>query len=192
MKKEKINGNIGGIKMDLLKMLAAQKQLDTYIIKMKGLEGIDLVQNTVVALDIELSEMANEKRWFKHWSNNRLKPKDGLLDEIADCLHFYFSLAIQMEWIDQLVCANQNKDVITLDNASEVFLSIKRSLLDAFDTTNDFVSEYYKESFSINFSDSFVLFMKFATKFCGYSYENLEDAYFKKHAINISRQKEGY
>jgi dimeric dUTPase (all-alpha-NTP-PPase superfamily) len=55
-------------------MLETQKVLDDRIIKEKGLEGQDLFPNTILALQVELSEFANEGRWFKHWSNDQ-KPR---------------------------------------------------------------------------------------------------------------------
>jgi dimeric dUTPase (all-alpha-NTP-PPase superfamily) len=57
--------------MDLEKMLSMQKELDERIIREKGLEGKDLFPNTVLALQVELAEFANEGRWFKHWSNDQ-------------------------------------------------------------------------------------------------------------------------
>jgi dimeric dUTPase (all-alpha-NTP-PPase superfamily) len=60
--------------MNLEKLLDMQKTLDERIIKEKGLEGQDLFPNTVLALQVELAEFANEGRWFKHWSNNK-KPR---------------------------------------------------------------------------------------------------------------------
>jgi dimeric dUTPase (all-alpha-NTP-PPase superfamily) len=55
-------------------MLSMQKELDEKIIKEKGLEGKDLFPNTVLALQVELAEFANEGRWFKHWSSDQ-KPR---------------------------------------------------------------------------------------------------------------------
>jgi dimeric dUTPase (all-alpha-NTP-PPase superfamily) len=57
--------------INLEKMLSMQKELDERIIKDKGLEGQDLFPNTVLALQVELAEFANEGRWFKHWSNDQ-------------------------------------------------------------------------------------------------------------------------
>ncbi|MFC3768306.1 dUTP diphosphatase [Paenibacillus sp. GCM10012303] len=48
-----------------------QKELDARIIREKGLEGVDLLPNTVLALQVEIGELANEWRGFKHWSNDR-------------------------------------------------------------------------------------------------------------------------
>jgi dimeric dUTPase (all-alpha-NTP-PPase superfamily) len=57
--------------MELSELYEMQKALDARIIKEKGLEGIDLLPNTVLALQVEICELANEWRGFKHWSNDR-------------------------------------------------------------------------------------------------------------------------
>lgn len=51
-----------------------QRKLDERIVNEKGLEGKDLFQDTVMALLVELGELANEGRWFKYWSDDR-KPR---------------------------------------------------------------------------------------------------------------------
>lgn len=60
-----------------------QKALDARIIKEKGLEGVDLLPNTVLALQVEIAELANEWRGFKHWSNDR-EPRTKV--EVGKCL----------------------------------------------------------------------------------------------------------
>lgn len=57
--------------MNLAKLFEMQRQLDDRIIKEKGLSGQNLFPNTVLALQVELAEFANEGRWFKHWSNKQ-------------------------------------------------------------------------------------------------------------------------
>ncbi|WP_055747638.1 dUTP diphosphatase [Brevibacillus choshinensis] len=57
--------------MNLKAFFEKQRQLDKYIIKKKGLEGQDLLQNKILALQVELGELANEWRGFKHWSDNQ-------------------------------------------------------------------------------------------------------------------------
>ncbi|WP_374706028.1 dUTP diphosphatase, partial [Paenibacillus antibioticophila] len=104
--------------LTLEQMYEMQKALDARIIKDKGLEGTDLLTNTVLALQVEIGELANEWRGFKHWSNDR-EPRtavhslvklselddqqaDGtwlhnaLLEEYVDCLHFFLSIARQL------------------------------------------------------------------------------------------------
>lgn len=57
--------------LTLEQMFEMQAELDAKIIKEKGLEGKDLIPNTVLALQVELGELANEWRGFKHWSKDQ-------------------------------------------------------------------------------------------------------------------------
>ncbi len=52
-------------------LFQSQKQLDDHIEKEKGLQGQDLLDKKILALQVELGELANEWRWFKFWSNNQ-------------------------------------------------------------------------------------------------------------------------
>lgn len=56
---------------DISELYELQKQLDERIIKEKGLEGQDLLPNTVLALLVEIAETANNWRGFKHWSKDQ-------------------------------------------------------------------------------------------------------------------------
>ncbi|MCY9512331.1 dUTP diphosphatase [Paenibacillus larvae] len=57
--------------MNIEKMFEMQCELDERIIKEHGLEGQDLLPNTVLALQVEIAELANEWRGFKHWSHRQ-------------------------------------------------------------------------------------------------------------------------
>src|SRR5699024_883648 len=109
----------GVISMDLQPLFETQKKRDKRIIKEKGLEGVDLLDKKILALQVELGELANEWRGFKFWSEDR-EPRyntveiyvhgyDGpgtntrasieeyqaqpILEEYVDCLHFILSIA---------------------------------------------------------------------------------------------------
>lgn len=169
--------------MALLAMLAAQDRLDKLIINNLDLKE-DLILNTVVALDVEMGEMANEKRWFKHWSLNK-EAKEGLLLEIADVMHFYFSLAIQKNFISSLPVACTKKE-LKADDATKIYLQMKTMLFQSFKELNG------RKDNSDYFSNSWELFLDFALNYCGFTFEELENAYFTKNEINFNRQKEGY
>lgn len=170
--------------MNVLSMVAAQQKLDAFIIDNKKITE-DLVLNTVVALEIELSEMANEKRWFKHWSEKRHEAKEGLLSEVADVMHFYFSLSLQKHWIDHLSKTAKIKKM-SYEDANKAYLECKMYLFQAFKEVNQ------KEDSVIYFACSWEWFLSFVVNFCGFTYEELENAYWTKHDINIARQSEGY
>src|SRR5690625_3524767 len=104
--------------MNLQKLFDAQKKLDDHIRKEKGLEGQDLLDKKILALQVELGELAQEWRGFKFWSEDR-EPRyetveiyvhgyDGpgqstrasieeyqrwpIEEEYVDCLHFLLSI----------------------------------------------------------------------------------------------------
>ena len=57
--------------MNLSKLFELQKVLDEKIIKEKNLEGRDLLPMKILALQVELGELANEWRGFKFWSKDQ-------------------------------------------------------------------------------------------------------------------------
>ena len=56
--------------MNLTRIFGMQEVLDTRIIKEHGLEGQNLFYNM---MQVEIGELANETRCFKHWSNKVVK-----------------------------------------------------------------------------------------------------------------------
>lgn len=78
--------------MNISELYEMQKVLDERIIKDKGLEGQDLLPNTVLALQVEIAEMANVWRGFKFWSNDQ-EPRTSSEcpgDCVAGHRHEYF------------------------------------------------------------------------------------------------------
>src|SRR5690625_605848 len=61
-----------------------QKALDARIIKEKGLEGQDLLPNSILELQVEIGELANEWRGFKHLSH-RQTPKMYPQEQCSYC-----------------------------------------------------------------------------------------------------------
>ena len=57
--------------MNLSKLFEMQRKLDERIIEEKGLQGQNLLDKKILALQVELGELANEWRGFKFWSNDQ-------------------------------------------------------------------------------------------------------------------------
>ncbi len=70
--------------INLQPLFEKQRQLDEYIVKAKGLEGQDLLPNKILALQVEMGELANEWRGFKHWSDDR-EPRTAVEYECGNC-----------------------------------------------------------------------------------------------------------
>lgn len=184
--------------MNLDKMLAAQNEFDQLVITSHGIEWSqkERLRNTLVALDIELSEFANEAQWFKVWKKDKQINQAKLLEEYIDALHFMLSIANQMNFKN---LTKMHYNAIEKLKASGfegglngVFLELKHDLLimtEPDDGTPAFMS-FTRSEYS--FKSSWYLF--FAIGLIGFDFttEQIETAYFEKMIINKERQKNGY
>ena len=71
--------------MNLNELFKLQAKLDEKIVKEKGLEGQDLLNKKILALQVELGELAQNWRGFKYWSNDQ-KPRTTAKCEMCDGL----------------------------------------------------------------------------------------------------------
>lgn len=206
--------------MNLARLFETQRMLDDRIIKEKGLEGQDLLPMKILALQVELGELANEWRGFKFWSENqepryerkchackgkgyfagkkigRFNNKNihlsepclycektgiearPLSEEYADCLSFILSIGLDLGFCDtnNAELADDNKSI----NNVFVSLNIGAGCL--------LYGESDKESnYRILFSEFQLL-----GKLLGFTWGQIEEAYFKKNKINHTRQATGY
>ena len=92
--------------MSLEEILELQKELDLKItLNVFGVseEAAKLYQKALLAkrllaLQVEVSELANATKCFKYWSTKPSESQERLLDEFADILHFVFSVANSLDF----------------------------------------------------------------------------------------------
>ncbi|MFG3612400.1 MULTISPECIES: dUTP diphosphatase [Rummeliibacillus] len=186
--------------MNLQELFEMQAELDQHIIENKGLQGVDLIANTYVALQIELSEMANEARWFKHWSNKK-DPKDrnSLLEEIADCISFFLSLAIKKNWKDALWIYEEQLDKDEWNgNLTGWYIEMIYFLNSSYITIyNNDENERHEKAYGFyknqyDFRAAWICFLNIVINGFGFTNEDLEQAYKAKNKVNFERQATGY
>ena len=73
-----------------------QKELDEEIASLHQVSYESTHARRLLALLVEFGEFANETRCFKYWSLKGPGPKERILDEYADGLHFFLSLGIPL------------------------------------------------------------------------------------------------
>lgn len=56
----------------------------------------DLLTEKLLALQVEVSELANATRCFKYWSMKGPEQRERLLEEYADVLHFFLSVGLAL------------------------------------------------------------------------------------------------
>ncbi|MDF2649632.1 MAG: hypothetical protein K0Q73_5437 [Paenibacillus sp.] len=187
----------------LEQLFEMQKTLDAKIIKEKGIEGENLLPNTVLALQVEICELANECRGFKHWSNDR-EPRthkvhqdrdayletNPLLEEYADCLSFFLQIANQLGLpADDLYV---NEDELEYET-SIIFTELLHNvglinghffLLKEIADIKEWQRQYFRSSLYI--------FYLLGEQRLGFTFEQIAEAYIAKNKVNHQRQANGY
>ncbi|MEK4025814.1 dUTP diphosphatase [Sporosarcina sp. FSL W7-1283] len=209
--------------MNLTKLFETQRKLDDRIVREKRLEGQDLLPEKILALQVELGELANEQRSWKFWSEDRelrteapCKNCDGsavchpfigtehshieevcevcqgsgsenpLLEEYVDCLHFILSIGNEFGFNNRSYTPNDAFVEIIKD------LGIEKLLIGLLSNPIKLVSDKYeKEKRQTVYSEIVVGFVTLG-EMLGFTWEQVEDAYYDKNKINHERQASGY
>lgn len=199
--------------LTLQEMYEMQKQLDSRIIREKGLEGRDLLPNTVLALQVEIAELANEWRGFKHWSNDReprtrvkdclgcsgCKSSEGceicgganpLLEEYVDCLHFFLSIARQLSLdAEDLYMPDDELEGDTSILFTELLHNV--GMINGHRFPNHLIedTERWQKEY---FQTALYLFYLLGEQRLGFTFDQIAAAYVAKNAVNHERQSNGY
>lgn len=189
--------------MNLNKLFELQRKLDEHIVKEKGLEGQDLLPKKILALQVELGELANEWRGFKYWSNDqeprtktyksKLSPggefyrgiyeANPLLEEYVDCLHFILSIGLEIG-----VCPDElDEEPIFCADVTEQFIDLfyDVSRLKYEERNGQLYEDYYQYNFVLE------QFLGLG-KLLGFTWKQVEQGYLAKNKINHQRQESGY
>ncbi len=176
--------------MNLEKLFKTQKLLMDRIVYKEQ----DKFAKTILALLVEAGECANEWRGFKYWSVNQIPHTrsvrtpammdedkefyNPLLDEYVDKLHLILQIGLELgvdKVIDDLI-------IFPVQNSS---------------TTNQYVNifirigDLYRNPSNEVWADVFNLFLGLGERL-GFTWEEIEQAYFAKNKINHERQERGY
>lgn len=164
------------MKWNLTKLCSIQQSLDQKIFDKFNLSYIKTFQKRKLALIIELSELANEIRFFKFWSTKPSSDKKIILDEYADVLHFSLTFVIQFNYSPIIDIGNVKKRISDKELTS-FFLKLINLAYDIHDkkTISLFLKNFLKVSSYLGFNQKEVL-----------------NAYLYKNEINIKRSNTNY
>lgn len=205
--------------MNLNKLFELQKELDQHIIQEKGLQGEDLLDKKILALQVELGELAQNWRGFKYWSNNQEPMMKGYKqvkckwcngsgdDGTGVCPDCRCEGDVYKEYNPLL-----EEYVDCLHFILSIGLELGYQNVDpyAMNTSKDIVTEFnllFANVSSIWLSSTTVTGIKHHTKedyrkalsiflalgeLLGFTWEQIEQAYLKKNKVNHKRQENGY
>ncbi|RAK21286.1 dimeric dUTPase (all-alpha-NTP-PPase superfamily) [Anoxybacillus vitaminiphilus] len=163
--------------MDLQKLYSMQRMLDERIETQHGLQDENLVEKKMLALLVEIGELANETRCFKFWS---LKPPASLekvLEEYVDGLHFILSLGLEFNFV---YTVGKIKKKTEDDSLVGQFLRV-------FQAVTEFQQTKSLEAYERLFTNYLQL-----GEHLGFTNEQIEQAYMKKNEVNHERQNQNY
>lgn len=161
--------------MDFGRLFLLQKELDSKIAYMHNLEPKTLTQKKILALQVEIGELANETKCFKYWSTKKPSPKEVILEEYVDCLHFILSIGL-----------DKGFDDISVD-LRKVSSPLTEQFLNMYIDINDFVICPSIDNYITLMED---LLSLGAT--LGFTEKEIELFYLKKNDINHERQLSNY
>lgn len=185
--------------MNLTNLFEIQRKLDAEIEeKHPTTAGEDRLAKRILALQVELGECANEWRGFKFWSNDQeprksvqvpnsemdplnigvtvgMKSKNPLLEEYVDCLHFILSLGNILNFDD----VEEIEELVRCSSPTEQFIELQGTIYLIHGGLNHLFPQLF---------DEFI----YLGEMLGFTWEQIEDAYMSKNAINHQRQAEGY
>lgn len=182
--------------MDLTKLFETQKILRDRI----DYKGEDRFEKLVLALLVELGECANEWRGFKFWSKDQ-EPRttdymcsncdeymmcieNPLLEEYVDGLHFVLEICIELN-----LTATQ----------LEMFISDRKKVIGSIENHFGYIYHYTSELMDTgSVEDKAYKMLHVSNAYLGlgyrlgFSWEEIEQAYYEKNKVNHHRQDVGY
>lgn len=168
-----------------------QSELDAHIIDKKNITLSEerLLENTILALSVELGELANEVRSFKHWSSKGPSDTWKILGEYVDAMHFLFSLTNQFLGapIRSLYCDLTPSKTEDWHAVNLMFLSLQSTItefwlanaLSDWSRTHPLLVELWEMMWTLG-------------EMLGFSTEQVWQGYIQKYLENFRRQANGY
>ncbi|MCP8967407.1 dUTP diphosphatase [Ectobacillus ponti] len=163
--------------MDLLHLFKLQKELDERILREHGLEPKKLLKEKMLALLVEVGELANETRCFKYWSNKPSSERSVVLEEYVDGLHFILSIGIDLGVDKNFLfykCAETDTTTV------QVFLDAYSKII-----------RFQEQPSITNYIELFTSYLRLGQTL-EFSQDEIEQAYLAKNEVNHERQTQGY
>ncbi len=164
--------------VNLAPLLQEQAKLDARINTEHQVTHHSTKTERFLALLVEIGELANATRAFKYWSLKPSEERAILLDEYADGLHFFLSLAlvfnIDVTSVSYPASGTSKSDVVTL------FANVYTTIV-----------HFMKEETSESYFSALTTFLTLGSAL-QFSSDDITAAYRAKLVVNYERQNTKY
>lgn len=156
-------------------LFKAQSGLDSRIASEHHVTYENTREKRIMALIVEIGELANTTRCFKYWSNKGMEAKEVILDEYADGLHFFLSLGVDIKSKKKLYSFTKHEADLTAQ------------ILKTYSLTAVFMKKQDEKSYV----KAFQAFLNIVP-LLHVRWSTIEEAYYKKLGVNYNRQETNY
>lgn len=163
------------MKLPIEELFEMQMELDDHIEAQHHLQYEDTTEKRILALQVELGELANETRCFKFWSLKPPSEKSVILEEYVDGLHFILSLGLDFGYRPGEMQQEYNGEDLTAG-----FLAM-------FEKVSSFHGVPNQDRYQTMFCTYIAL-----GDLLGFMEEDIRVAYEEKNDKNHQRQDNGY
>ncbi|MET3682603.1 dimeric dUTPase (all-alpha-NTP-PPase superfamily) [Alkalibacillus flavidus] len=162
--------------MDWKRLYRMQAELDQHIMNAIPQTKDEIYDDKVLALYVEIGELANETRCFKYWSQKGPSDRETILEEYVDGIHFILSIGLDLGFhFDDEVLDIPNVDRLTTGFQS-VYSAIERLKQSKDRVDYDrLMNQYLALGHVLSFST-----------------DDIVQAYIDKNEKNHERQEQGY
>ena len=161
--------------IDFEPLFKKQLELDTEIQRKHNVTYAETLERRFLSLYVEIGELANATRCFKYWSNKPSEPRDRVMDEFADGLHFLLSLGIALNIKNKSF--NQNE---TDEDLSNLFVRMY-----------GVIDELHNKKNEDTYQKTFETLLLIASKL-SMSTDDIYASYLLKSGENYHRQETNY
>ncbi|MCV3734472.1 dUTP diphosphatase [Ureaplasma miroungigenitalium] len=152
-----------------------QEKLDNTIAQNKDFDPqTDYKTQRILALLVEIGELANEIQMFKYWKTNKQINREKMLDELADVLHFACAHAYRLQASAQIIVQE------TTDDLNQQFISLYAAVSTL---AHEYQATQMQKVLEIIFGICTSLELDWSV---------IRQAYIKKNEINYKRVASGY
>lgn len=159
-----------------------RKTMEMYEQKHPTEQGENRSIKRILALLVEIGELANETRCFKFWSNKGPSEKEITLEEFVDGVHFMLELGIEN---------NFDLEEFPFLHEGNFELYTEKDVTLQFVQTFSAVCKFSRSKTLESYEDMFLYYIGLS-KHLNFTWEEIEQAYWRKNRINYERQENGY
>lgn len=164
--------------MQLKDIVEMQKVLDGRILESFNKTSAETIMNRILAMLVELGELANETRCFKYWSKKGPAEREVILEEYVDGIHFIVSLGneINFEFIEDEIFGVEKFNHDQTKSFIQIFKRVCELALNL-DARN--FEMLFKDYVSLGYQ-------------LGFTKSDIFKAYESKNKVNHERQENNY